>query len=120
MATAVKERRKPSQSPDPGLFTELMAKFYRGLGDPTRLRILDHLVQKERTVSELVEILGSPQGRISSHLACLRWCGFVTSRQSGHYVYYRVTDPRVRQLLALGKEMVTANAEHIFACTRIR
>ncbi|MBI4280128.1 MAG: winged helix-turn-helix transcriptional regulator [Armatimonadetes bacterium] len=120
MATAVKERRKAPRGRDNGVFMQLLAKFYRGMGDPSRLRILEYLLDGERTVTELVELLGSPQGRVSSHLACLRWCGFVATRQAGHYVYYRLADPRVREILALGKDMVTANAEHIFSCTRIR
>ena len=61
----------------------LLAKFFRGLGDPTRIRVLQLLLERERTVTELVAETGSIQGRLSSHLTCLRWCGFVTSRREG-------------------------------------
>lgn len=99
--------------------TELTAKVFRGLGDPNRLQILEHLLVKDRSVSELVELLGAPQGRVSNHLACLRWCGFVAAERRGRYLFYRVTDDRVRELIAMAKAMLADNAKHIFACTRI-
>jgi DNA-binding transcriptional ArsR family regulator len=97
----------------------LTAKFFRALGDPTRLRILEAVMDKEKNVSELVEILRSPQGRVSSHLACLRWCGYVATRQEGRNVYYRVTDPKVRELLKLASRLVRGHAERIRTCTII-
>lgn len=97
----------------------LTAKFFRALGDPTRLRILQEVMEEEKNVSELVRITGSPQGRVSSHLACLRWCGYVTARQEGRNVYYRVTDPRVRQLIEIASELVRDNTERIRTCTII-
>lgn len=97
----------------------LTAKFFRALGDPTRLRILGAVMDQEKNVSELVEIIGSPQGRVSSHLACLRWCGYVATRQEGRNVYYRVTDPRVRELLRLAGKLVRGHANRIRTCTII-
>lgn len=97
----------------------LAAKFFRGLGDPTRLKILEYLLEKECNVSELVALLKAPQGRVSNHLACLKWCGYVASYQKGRYIYYRITDKRVRKILQLANEMIADNAEHILACTRI-
>lgn len=98
---------------------EILAKFFRGLGDPTRLKILQHLVQKERTVSELVNLVGLSQGRVSNHLACLRWCGYVSTRKAGNYIYYSVTDDRVRKILILGWNMMLDNADHLSSCPRI-
>ncbi|MFQ5847946.1 MAG: ArsR/SmtB family transcription factor [Candidatus Methylomirabilales bacterium] len=98
---------------------QLEAKFFRGLGDPSRLKILELLLEGERTVTQLVEILGIPQGRVSSHLACLSWCGYVTASREGRNRYYRVADKRVRKVLELARDMVANNAEHIWACTRI-
>ncbi len=94
----------------------LLAKFFRGLGDPTRIRILQLLVESERTVGELVEELDSFQGRVSSHLACLRWCGFVSSRREGLNVYYRVTDNRVRKLLDAGADFLQEHCDEISFC----
>jgi DNA-binding transcriptional ArsR family regulator len=97
----------------------LLAKFFRALGDPTRLRILQAVLEEEKSVSELVALTGSPQGRVSSHLACLRWCGYVSARREGRRVYYRVTDPRVRRVLELVSQMVGDHADRIRSCTRI-
>ena len=95
------------------------ARFFRGLGDPTRLRILHILLESERSVSELVEMLGAPQGRVSSHLSCLRWCGFVDADRRGRNVFYSVTDQRVRDILALGDAMLAETAERLLSCAVI-
>lgn len=99
---------------------EIEAKFFHGLSDLTRLRIVEVLLDEgEQNVSELVAALGQSQGRISNHLACLRWCGYVDSRREGKFVYYRVSDPRVRQLLELARSVIADNAAAILSCTRI-
>lgn len=97
----------------------LLAKFFRALGDPRRLRILQAVWDEEKNVSELVRLIGAPQGRVSTHLACLRWCGYVTTRREGRQVFYRVTDPRVRTLLRTARELVGEHAERIRSCTII-
>ena len=99
---------------------EITARFFHGLSDLTRLRIVELLLDKgEQNVSDLVAALGQPQGRISNHLACLRWCGYVDSRREGKYVYYRVSDPRIRQVLELAQGMISDHAAAILSCTRI-
>ena len=99
---------------------ELVGKYFRALGDPTRVRILDLLREHgELSVSELVDRLAQSQPKVSNHLACLRWCGFVHTRRDHPTVYYRVADERVMQLLALGRALLADNAEHVAACRRI-
>ena len=74
---------------------ELAAKFFRGLGDPTRIKILQILLEQgDKNVGELVDLLGSPQGRVSSHLACLRGCGYALSYREGKNVYTATTTGR--------------------------
>jgi DNA-binding transcriptional ArsR family regulator len=68
--------------------TAAAARFFRVLGDPTRLKILELLTAGEHTVGELVTTLGQPQPRISTHLACLRHCGFVATERQGKYFVY--------------------------------
>jgi len=94
----------------------LMAKFFRGLGDPTRVRVLQLLWDRELTVSELVGGTGVLQGRLSSHLACLRWCGFVAVRKEGRHVYYRLADQRVRRLLELAQEFLDQHCREVEMC----
>jgi DNA-binding transcriptional ArsR family regulator len=95
----------------------LLAKFFRALGDPTRLRIVQAVLEEEKNVTALVRITGAPQGRVSTHLACLRWCGYVTARREGRKVFYLVTDPRVRELVLLASDLVGDNLERIRTCT---
>ena len=99
---------------------DLVAKYFRGLGDPTRVRILELLRQEgELSVGELVERLGVAQPKVSNHLACLRWCGFVDTRREHRVVYNRIGDDRVEQMLELAHALLDDNAEHVAACCRI-
>lgn len=99
---------------------EVTMKFFRGLTDRTRLRIVELLLAEgEKNVSELVAVLGQPQGRVSTHLACLRWCGYVTSRRVGKYIYYRIADERVAGLLDLAHRIIADHAEAILTCARM-
>lgn len=102
---------------------ELYARFFKVLGDPTRIRILHLLLEANpsgRAVGELVELLGQPQGRISTHLGCLRWCGLVHPYREGKHVYYRIADPRVRKLLVIAGAMMRDHAAGIASCGVIR
>ncbi len=102
---------------------ELYARFFQVLSDPTRVRLLHLLLEAPetgRTVGELVAAIGAPQGRVSTHLGCLRWCGLVQPYREGKYVYYRITDPRVREILVLGGSMMRVHAASIASCGVIR
>ncbi len=97
----------------------VIAKFFRALGDPNRLRLLEFVLQEEKTVSECVEHVGLAQGRVSSHLSCLADCGFVTVRRDGRYAYYRVADPRVAELVLLARSLSADNIAALSECMRI-
>ncbi len=97
----------------------LTTKFFRALGDPSRLTILDSLLDGEKNVGELVELVGSSQGRVSNHLACLKQCGLVDTRREGKFIYYSIADEEVRRLLDVSQSMIARNAEQIWACTRV-
>jgi DNA-binding transcriptional ArsR family regulator len=110
----------PFRLPAAPLETDLEAKYFRGLGDPIRLRILELLQREgELSVGALVERLGLPQPQVSNHLACLRWCGFVEARRVGRTVFNRIADTRVETMLELAQSLLADNAEHIAACCRI-
>lgn len=98
---------------------DLVAKYFRALGDPTRLRVIAALDDREESVGQLVEELRVPQPQVSRHLACLRWCGFVETRREHRTVYYRVADERVAELLALGRALLADNAEHVAVCSAV-
>lgn len=100
--------------------TDLVAKYFRGLGDPTRLRILELLRKEEElSVGELVERLGIAQAKVSNHLACLRWCGFTEVRREHRVVYNRIADDRVVAMLDLARELLEDNEDHVACCRRI-
>jgi DNA-binding transcriptional ArsR family regulator len=110
----------PFRLPAAPLETDLVAKYFRGLGDPIRLRILELLRnERELSVGELVDRLELPQPKVSNHLACLRWCGFVEARREGRTVYNRIADARVATMLELAHSLLADNAEHIAACCQI-
>lgn len=94
----------------------VLARFFRGLDDPTRVLILELLLSGEKSVSELVDLTGSPQGRVSNHLACLRHCGYVTTRREGRFVFYRLADDRVRALLRIAQELMADHAQALLSC----
>lgn len=95
---------------------ETLAAFFQGLADPTRLRILGLLLDGPRTSGEIVRHIGRHQPTVSSHLTCLRFCGFIEARREGRNVWYALVDPRVRRFLELGERYLGENAERIAAC----
>ena len=98
----------------------LLARLFNGFANSTRLSILLLLVQRgEMKVGELVDELGAPQPRVSDHLRCLAWCGYVQVRREGRNAYYSVADERVMQMLRLGEELLQDNLEQVGACADI-
>ena len=94
------------------------ARFFRGFSDPTRLRILETLRNGELTVGAIVEHTGFSQSNVSNHLACLRDCGLVATEQRGKFVEYRLSDPRVGELLTLAEALLADVARGIYECNR--
>lgn len=77
-------------------------EILKSLADPTRLRIVNLLAQRELCVCQLCEVLGLGQSKISRHLAHLKHAGLVAGRRDGQWVYYRLARPtgRLHQRLA--------------------
>lgn len=103
----------------PAAATNLTARVFTGLADPTRLRIVEALLERPHTVGEIVARLGLRQARVSNALLCLKWCGYVEARREGRYVWYRVSDPRIRDLVALARTIMVDHAAQIACCTRL-
>ncbi len=95
------------------------ARFFRVLGDPTRLRILELLQDRERTVSELIAAVEQPQPRVSTHLACLRHCGFVETERRGKEIVYRLALDGLDGILDRALAAMSPVAERLATCTRI-
>jgi DNA-binding transcriptional ArsR family regulator len=74
---------------------ELIARRFRVLGEPMRIRLLDRLRDGEATVGELSDALAASQQNISKHLAVLSDAGVLGRRKEGNHVYYRIVDEGV-------------------------
>ena len=71
----------------------LAALRFRALGDETRLRILEHLVGGERSVSDLIVLVDIGQSLMSHHLRILREAGLVVDRRDGRWIHYSIAEP---------------------------
>ena len=96
----------------------LKTKLFRVYGDPSRLSIMEALIEGPMTVSDIVEFTGLSQQNASNHLRCLRDCGLVASDQQGRNVIYRLSDDRVGALLLSADTLLADVARGVFLCTR--
>jgi ArsR family transcriptional regulator, cadmium/lead-responsive transcriptional repressor len=96
----------------------LKAKLFRGFSDPSRLGLIEALREGPLTVGQLVEATGLSQSNTSNHLACLRDCGLVAAEQQGRSVLYRLSDPRIEEILTLCEALLSDVGATVYACTR--
>lgn len=94
------------------------AKFFKGLGDKSRLAILETVLDKEKTVAEIVKLTGLSQPNVSSHLACLLECGLVKRERDGQWVLYGVTSEKVSEIINLMRAIVASHSQQLYNCTR--
>jgi len=88
--------------------TESKVRFLESLADKTRLRIVEALKEKEKTVTQLVQELGATQSNISGHLRLLKISGIIKSRQEGKYVYYSLASSAIADFLTRLEDMLIA------------
>jgi DNA-binding transcriptional ArsR family regulator len=77
---------------------ELIARRFRVMADPTRIKLLDRLRTGEASVQELTEAVGGTQQNVSKHLGVLADAGIVARRKDGNFTRYRVVDEGVFRL----------------------
>jgi DNA-binding transcriptional ArsR family regulator len=94
----------------------LSARLFRGLGDPSRLALLEALRAGEANVGDLVARTGLSQPSVSTHLACLLGCGLVTREQRGRFAFYGLSDPGVADLLTLARRLLVTVATGVADC----
>ncbi|HJT83326.1 MAG TPA: metalloregulator ArsR/SmtB family transcription factor [Nitrososphaeraceae archaeon] len=94
----------------------LKAKLFRGLGDVTRLSILEVLRKGERTTSEIVKEIEQSQSNVSNHLACLLDCGLVANRREKKNIFYRLNNKKVAKLLEEGDDVLSENIHGLYHC----
>lgn len=97
-----------------------MQKLLHTLADANRLRIIHAIGEEQRAVSEVVTELGVSQPLVSHHLRALRDVGILESKRRGPFVYYRLSSPRVLDLLGILSELAAgvgdAPTPHLFRC----
>ena len=84
-----------------GKMLDLVARRFRTLGEPYRLRILQQLEEGEKSVGELVAALDGNQPNVSKHLQILSDAGLIGRRREGTSIFYVISDPMVFKLCAL-------------------
>lgn len=110
-------QRSPADGRRPGHDLSVLDELHRAdavatlrlLADETRLHLLWHLRDAERSVNDLGRLVGRPSPAVSQHLAKLRLGGLVRTRRDGTQIFYRVATDHVRELV----EDVVAHAQHL-------
>lgn len=96
---------------------QLKADFFKTLGHPVRIRILEELSGGERSVASLLETIGTEQSHLSQQLGILRRAGLVTVRREGSAAFYALADERIEDLLLSAKslllDMLTATRDEL-------
>ena len=95
--------------------SEVAAKLFRSLGDPTRLRLVLCLLDGEQRVVDLVAEVGLAQSTVSAHLACLRNCGLLDMRPVGRQSYYRLAHD-VHELLSATETLLSRIGHDVSLC----
>src|SRR5262252_2363874 len=100
--------------------------LFRALADQTRLRLINLMADQELCVCFFVEVIGSPQPKISRHLAYLRKAGIVAARREGKWMHYKVIQPHdaraaevlknIREWLATDREMQRDRSRLVQMC----
>ncbi len=107
----------PTSMLDESAASRAAACLLRGMGEPSRVAILRHLLLGEHNVAELTAHLGLAQSTVSKHLACLRDCGLVDSRPAGRASVFSLTHPdAVLKVFAAAEELLAATGDAVVLC----
>jgi len=82
------------------------AEFFRTLGHPARIRILELLADRDHAVHELLDRIDIEPSNLSQQLAVLRRAGMITPHRAGHEVVYSISVPEVRDLLLAARRIL--------------
>ncbi len=85
----------------------LKAEFFKTLGHPARIRILELLAEGEHSVTELMPVVGLESSHLSQQLAVLRRAGLVAARKQGNTVIYSMTSQDMAELLQVARKVLT-------------
>jgi DNA-binding transcriptional ArsR family regulator len=86
---------------------QLKAEFFKTLGHPARIRVLELLSEREHSVAEMLPEVGIEAAHLSQQLAVLRRANLVTFRREGSTVYYSLAVGQLAELLAVARQILT-------------
>ncbi|GAQ60454.1 MULTISPECIES: ArsR/SmtB family transcription factor [Streptomyces] len=86
---------------------QLKAEFFKTLGHPARIRVLELLSEREHAVAEMLPEVGIEPAHLSQQLAVLRRANLVTTRKAGSTVYYSLTSPQIAELLRVARSILS-------------
>lgn len=86
---------------------QLKAEFFKTLGHPARIRVLELLSEREHAVAEMLPEVGIEPAHLSQQLAVLRRANLVKTRKEGSNVYYSLTSPHVAELLRVARTILS-------------
>ena len=86
---------------------QVKAEFFKALGHPARIRVLELLSQRDHTVADMLPEVGIEPAHLSQQLAVLRRMNLVVSRREGAAVIYSLVSPQVAELLAVARRILT-------------
>ncbi|MBZ6191799.1 metalloregulator ArsR/SmtB family transcription factor [Streptomyces olivaceus] len=86
---------------------QLKAEFFKTLGHPARVRVLELLSEREHAVAEMLPKVGVEPAHLSQQLAVLRRANLVASRKEGSTVHYSLTSPHISELLGVAREILS-------------
>lgn len=86
---------------------KLKTEFFKTLGHPARVRILELLSERDHTVAELLPEVGLESSNLSQQLGVLRRAGVVSATKDGNTVIYSITSPLIAELMAVARRVLT-------------
>jgi DNA-binding transcriptional ArsR family regulator len=95
---------------------ETKVKFLQGFAHKIRIQILDCIKEEEKTVSQIINDVEGSQSSISQHISCLKGCGLIVGRQEGKYIYYSLSNQKVRDLLTMFDEVLEEVQDDVACC----
>ena len=98
----------------------LKAKLFRGLGDSTRLSILETLRKGEKTTTDIIKETAQGQSNVSNHLSCLLDCGLVQNRRQGKNVFYSISNKKISKILEESDSILSDIAGEIYECVNYK
>ena len=86
---------------------QLKAEFFKTLGHPARIRVLELLSEREHAVAEMLPEVGIEPAHLSQQLAVLRRANLVVTRKEGSTMYYSLVSPQIAELLRVARTILS-------------